>query len=90
MTAWQKLIEHSSLSQGTAWEHLSAQMGGGHYTGTSVVNIGDLELAGSASHIEMAINSAEVVVVESNGVMAVSRDTPTYCSISNNGVVIHV
>lgn len=29
MTAWDLLVEHSSLTSGTAWEHLNAQVGGG-------------------------------------------------------------
>jgi hypothetical protein len=29
MTAWDLLIAHSSLTSGTAWEHLNAQVGGG-------------------------------------------------------------
>lgn len=28
MTAWQKLVAGSSLSVGTAWQHLNAQHGG--------------------------------------------------------------
>lgn len=28
MTAWQTLVANSSLSMGTAWQHLNAQVGG--------------------------------------------------------------
>jgi hypothetical protein len=55
MTAWEQLVAGSTLTSGTAWEHLHAQ-GGGSSGDVYVVNAGSAEL--SAMTLAGAILSA--------------------------------
>ena len=65
MTAWAMLIAGSSLPSGTAWQHLSAQQGGGPvtlviYDQIEAVMMADIEASIDQPELEAAIESADI------------------------------
>ena len=60
MTAWEELVGNSSLDEGTAWDHLLAQEGGG-VGNTVYVEIADANIV---NEIQGAV--IEIAVIESH------------------------
>lgn len=65
MTAWQVLTNNSSLSSGTAWQHLNAQQGGGPvtlviYDQIEAVMMADIEASIDQLELEAVIESADI------------------------------
>ena len=65
MTAWQVLTNNSSLTSGTAWQHLNAQQGGGPvtlviYDQIEAVMMADIEASIDKPELEAVIESADI------------------------------
>lgn len=64
MTAWEELTKNSSLTSGTAWDHLLAQEGGGEGK-TLYVEIAEAYLIESANDAAIELNVIESSLVDS-------------------------
>ena len=65
MTAWSILTASSSIPSGTAWQHLSAQQGGGPvtlviYDQIEAVMMADIEASIDQPELDAVIESADI------------------------------
>jgi hypothetical protein len=79
-TAWDQLIANSTLSSGTAWQHLQNQEGGGAGTGV-VINDGlHVEL------VEMEIQTQ----LDDSGVSVTLDDSPVEVVLDTEAIVVEI
>ena len=64
MTAWEELTKNSSLTSGTAWDHLLAQDGGGEVKAL-YVEVAEAYLIESANDAAIELNAIESLLVDS-------------------------
>lgn len=82
MTAWETLIDKSTIVSGNAWEHLLAQ-GGGTIAGTQLVDSFSLEI--DMTEYELSIEDVDFVVELESTDFSIEIDEPSYELEIENG-----